>query len=96
MHRSLVPEHWAVAMRLALIGFMATSWFLSRSLPDSYVSNCRTGHGYDRAPEAPPLQSRSRNRWVFSALASGGGGDHGHIRSRSSFGIDSTSTRIPA
>ena len=26
-----VPPHWAVAMRLALVGFITSSWFLSRS-----------------------------------------------------------------
>jgi len=68
MHRSIIPEHWPVAMRLALIGFMATSWFLSRSYqtPMYLIVGLATATiGLQR----PSAQSRIRNRWVFSALA---------------------------
>jgi O-antigen ligase len=30
-HRPNVPQYWLVAMRLALVSFMTTAWFLSRS-----------------------------------------------------------------
>jgi O-antigen ligase len=31
MHSPSVPQHWVVAMRLALVAFMTSGWFLSRS-----------------------------------------------------------------
>jgi putative inorganic carbon (HCO3(-)) transporter len=31
VHRPKVPQDWVVAMRLALVSFMTTAWFLSRS-----------------------------------------------------------------
>jgi O-antigen ligase len=66
--RSVVPEHWPVAMRLALIGFMATSWFLSRSYqtPMYLIVGLATATiGLQR----PSAQLRLRNRWVFPSLA---------------------------
>lgn len=63
----MVPKHWVVAMLLALISFMTTSWFLSRAysttlwlvlgLATSTIALQRT------APE-----SRDRSRWVFFTL----------------------------
>ena len=66
--RSIVPEHWPVAMRLALIGFMATSWFLSRSYqtPMYLIVGLATA---TIGLQKHSAQSRIRNRWIFSALA---------------------------
>ena len=62
-----VPHAWLVVMRLALISFMATAWFLSRSYTTTMylVLGLATAaialqQGGDRSPE--------RGRWIVSTL----------------------------
>jgi putative inorganic carbon (hco3(-)) transporter len=64
----IVPKNWAVVMRLALIAFIATGWFLSRSYqPTMYlVLGLATA---TIALERPATQLSIRNRWVLSTLA---------------------------
>jgi putative inorganic carbon (HCO3(-)) transporter len=67
-HKSLVPEYWPVAIRLSLIGFMVTSWFLSRS----YQTPLYLILGLATAVivlQRPAVHRIVGNRWVFSTLA---------------------------
>jgi hypothetical protein len=62
-----VPRHWAVAMRLALVSFMTTAWFLSRS----YTITMYLILGL--ATAAIALQrsdgkERDRSNWIFPTL----------------------------
>jgi O-antigen ligase len=63
-HVPIVPQHWVVVMRLALVSFMATSWFLSRS----YATTMYLVLGLATATIAlrtVPSKSPERGRWVF-------------------------------
>ena len=67
VHRPKVPKHWVVAMRLALVSFMTTAWFLSRS----YTITMYLVLGL--ATAAINLQwsdgkGRDRRRWIFPTL----------------------------
>jgi len=67
VHRPKVPRHWVVAMRLALVSFMTTAWFLSRS----YTITMYLVLGL--ATAAINLQwsdgkGRDRRRWIFPTL----------------------------
>lgn len=62
-----VPRHWVVAMRLALVSFMTTAWFLSRS----YTITMYLILGL--ATAAIALQrsdgkGRDRGHWIFPTL----------------------------
>jgi O-antigen ligase len=62
-----VPQNWIVAMRLALVAFMTTSWFLSRS----YTTTMYLILGLATATIA--LQERGskphdHGRWIFSTI----------------------------
>jgi O-antigen ligase len=62
-----VPKHWHVAMRLALVAFMTTGWFLSRSYTTTMylvlglATSTLTIQGNDG-------KSPDRGHWVFSTL----------------------------
>jgi len=63
-----VPTQWVVAMRLALVGFITTSWFLSRS----YSTPMYLILGLAAATIAlqrPPVKPDVRGRFVFYTLA---------------------------
>jgi O-antigen ligase len=65
---AVVPQHWVVAMRLALVSFMASSWFLSRS----YTTTMYLVLGLATATIAlQPTKSNSSDRghWIFSTVA---------------------------
>jgi O-antigen ligase len=64
-----VPQQWIVAMRLALVAFMATAWFLSRSYTTTMylvlglaTATIALQNGERKAP--------NRGRWIFSTLTS--------------------------
>ncbi len=62
-----VPQQWIVAMRLALVAFMATAWFLSRS----YTTTMYLVLGLATATIALQQGERKvpdRGRWIFSTL----------------------------
>jgi len=67
-HSLNVPEQWVVIMRLALVSFMTTAWFLSRSYTTTMylVVGLATAtialQGYAAKP-------RDRFHWIFSTLA---------------------------
>jgi putative inorganic carbon (HCO3(-)) transporter len=67
-HHPIVPIHWILAMRLALVGFTATGWFLSRSYatPMYLVLGLATAM---IALERPITVSRIRSSWIFFTLA---------------------------
>jgi putative inorganic carbon (hco3(-)) transporter len=64
---NLVPKHWIVAMRLALIGFITTSWFLSRSydVPLYLVLGLSTA---TIALQRPDARANVSTRWMFFTL----------------------------
>ncbi|MGB4787029.1 MAG: O-antigen ligase family protein, partial [Candidatus Acidiferrum sp.] len=67
-HATIVPPHWVVAMRLALVSFMTTAWFLSRS----YTTTMYLVLGLAAATIAlqrRPGKSPDRGRWIFSTLS---------------------------
>ena len=67
-HQHVVPKQWVVVMRLALISFMTTSWFLSRT----YSSTMYLVLGLAAASvalEGMPPGFRRSDRWVFLTLA---------------------------
>jgi len=62
-----LPTHWIVAMRLALVGFITTSWFLSRS----YSTPMYLILGLAAATIAlqrPPVKPDVRGHFVFYTL----------------------------
>jgi len=64
----LVPRHWMIAMRLALVSFMASAWFLSRS----YTTTMYLVVGLATAMIAIQQSGRKspdRGRWIFSTVA---------------------------
>jgi len=63
-----VPQNWIVAMRLALVAFMTTSWFLSRS----YTTTMYLILGLATATIAlqrGDLKPTDHGRWIFSSIA---------------------------
>ena len=67
-HRHVVPRQWVVVMRLALISFMTTSWFLSRT----YSSTMYLMLGLATATialECADIESHRSGRWVLLTLA---------------------------
>jgi O-antigen ligase len=63
-----VPQRWIVAMRLALVAFMTTSWFLSRS----YTTTMYLILGLAAATIAlqrGETKPTDRGRWIFSSIA---------------------------
>jgi putative inorganic carbon (HCO3(-)) transporter len=63
----IVPQHWIVAMRLALVSFMTTAWFLSRS----YTTTMYLVLGLATATIALQRRnnkSRDRGHWIFSTI----------------------------
>jgi hypothetical protein len=70
-HLPNVPQQWVVLMRLALVSFMTTAWFLSRSYTTTLylVLGLATAtialQGYTAKP-------RDRFHWIFSTLAAEG------------------------
>ena len=63
-----VPQSWIVAMRLALVAFMTTSWFLSRS----YTTTMYLILGLATATIAlqrGDTKPADRGRWIFSSIA---------------------------
>jgi O-antigen ligase len=64
-HPPVVPQHWVVAMRLALVSFMGTAWFLSRS----YTTTMYLVLGLATATiaiQGSASKSRDRLHWIFS------------------------------
>jgi len=62
-----VPQQWIVAMRLALVAFVATAWFLSRS----YTTTMYLLLGLATATIALQEGDRKtpdRGHWIFSTL----------------------------
>jgi O-antigen ligase len=64
----VVPQRWIVVMRLALVAFMATAWFLSRSYSTTMylvlglaTATIALQHGERKPPD--------RGRWIFSTLS---------------------------
>ncbi|MGC2232637.1 MAG: O-antigen ligase family protein, partial [Candidatus Acidiferrum sp.] len=62
-----VPQQWIVAMRLALVSFMTTAWFLSRSYTTTMylvlglaTATIALYHGDRKKPD--------RGHWIFSTL----------------------------
>jgi hypothetical protein len=62
-----VPQQWIAAMRLALVAFMATAWFLSRSYTTTMylvlglaTATIALQHGERKPPD--------RGHWIFSTL----------------------------
>ena len=67
-HAQIVPRQWVVAMRLALVSFMTTAWFLSRS----YTTTMYLVLGLAAATIAlqrRPGKSPDRGHWIFSTLS---------------------------
>ena len=66
-YRQIVPKHWAMAMLLALLSFMTTSWFLSRTYSTTMwlVIGLATS---TIALQRPAAESRDLGRWVFYTL----------------------------
>jgi len=66
-HSSNVPHHWVVAMRLALVSFMMTAWFLSRS----YTTTMYLVLGLATATialQGSAAKLRGRFHWISSTL----------------------------
>jgi O-antigen ligase len=66
-HSPDVPPHWPIVMRLALVSFMTTAWFLSRS----YTATMYLVLGLATATIALQRgfgKSCDRGRWVISTL----------------------------
>jgi len=65
----ILPIHWLLNMRLSLVGFITTSWFLSRSYstPMYLVLGLATAM---IALERPAARSCIRSRWLFVTVAS--------------------------
>jgi putative inorganic carbon (HCO3(-)) transporter len=66
-----VPQQWVVAMRLALVSFMTTAWFLSRS----YTTTMYLVLGLATATialQGRAAKPRERVHWIFSTLATEG------------------------
>jgi len=64
----MVPQHWIVAMRLALLSFAASSWFLSRS----YTTTMYLVLGLATATialQGGDRKSPDRNHWIFATIA---------------------------
>jgi len=62
-----IPKHWILAMRLALVSFMASAWFLSRS----YTTTMYLVLGLATATIALQHGDRKwadRGRWIFSTI----------------------------
>ena len=63
----IVPQHWVVAMRLALVSFMTSAWFLSRS----YTTTMYLVLGLATATIALQRydsKSSDRGHWIFSTV----------------------------
>ncbi len=67
-HQPIVPINWLLTMRLALVGFVMTSWFLSRSYstPMYLMLGLATAM---IALQRPTAKSCIRSRWLFLTLA---------------------------
>ena len=66
-----VPQQWVVAMRLSLVSFMTTAWFLSRS----YTTTMYLVLGLATATialQGSAAKPRERVHWIFSTLATEG------------------------
>lgn len=65
---SMVPQHWLVAMRLALVSFMTAAWFLSRSYTTTMylVLGLATATIALQRSDGKP---RDPVRWISSTLA---------------------------
>jgi O-antigen ligase len=67
-HATIVPLQWVIAMRLALVSFMMSAWFLSRS----YTTTMYLVLGLATATIAlqqRPGKSSDRGHWIFSTLS---------------------------
>jgi hypothetical protein len=67
VHSPRVPQQWIVAMRLALVSFMTTAWFLSRS----YTTTMYLVLGLATATIALQQGNRKspdRGHWIFSSI----------------------------
>jgi O-antigen ligase len=68
LHAPSVPQQWIVAMRLALVAFITTSWFLSRS----YTTTMYLILGLATATIAlqrGDTKPNDRGHWIFSSIA---------------------------
>jgi O-antigen ligase len=67
VHSPRVPQQWIVAIRLALVSFMATAWFLSRS----YTITMYLVLGLATAAialQGGDRKSPDRGHWIFSTI----------------------------
>ncbi len=67
-HELIVPDNWLVIMRLALISFMATGWFLSRTYDTTIylvLGLATAAIALDRTA----TETRDRGRWMYVTLA---------------------------
>jgi O-antigen ligase len=67
-HSPRVPQQWIVAIRLALVSFIATSWFLSRTYttPMYLVLGMATA---TIALQGGTVRKPDRFHWIFSTMA---------------------------
>ncbi|MGC1484111.1 MAG: O-antigen ligase family protein [Candidatus Acidiferrum sp.] len=66
-HAPIIPQHWVVVMRLALVSFMTTAWFLSRS----YTTTMYLILGLATATIAlhrDNSKSSARGHWILSTV----------------------------
>jgi len=66
-HSPIVPQQWVMAMRVALVSFMTTAWFLSRS----YTTTMYLVLGLATATialEGGGRESPYRGRWILSTI----------------------------
>ena len=64
----VVPEHWVVAMRIALVSFMASAWFLSRSYTTTMylvLGLATTTIALQRSVST----AGDRDHWIFRTMA---------------------------
>jgi putative inorganic carbon (hco3(-)) transporter len=66
--QSIVPKHWVIAMRMALVAFIATGWFLSRSYntPMYLILGLATAV---IGLQEPVTKTWARGRWIVFTLA---------------------------
>jgi len=67
-HSQRVPHQWIVVMRLALISFMTTAWFLSRSYTTTMYLVLGLATAAIALHQQDDRQSRERGRWIASTL----------------------------
>ena len=67
-HAPTVPQHWVVVMRLALVSFMTTAWFLSRSYTTTMYLVLGLATATIALHRETTSKSRDRGHWIFSTV----------------------------